>query len=246
MGYHLLDYGSEENEALRVMDSKLTARLLEMGRISPLLTFVPHGGDGACDSLLYYAITYEWDEGVALFMLYGGNPAEREPHRPKTALAHARENAEGGSRDITNGRYVLALLGEWPVDKHIIESQGLTALMYAAEHGYAYALQLLLQRYGANVQLRDSINGANALYYAMQRIETNFNIVLRRGGRSFDDDDGKAELDPSLAILIGQLDPVKYESRFRYAMETIRRHARVMQRTAQFAMGKRRKCVPDV
>ena len=209
--------------------------MLELRRISPLHTFIGYGDSGACDSLLYYAVDYKWEEGVALFMLYGGDPATHELHRRKTALEYALENAERGANnsdyDGAQGPYVLALLGRWPVDAPLIAGQGVTALMYASEHGHAYALQLLLQRYGANVHLRDPMTGANALFYAMRRVEA----ALRRRHERYNHTEAQPELplDAALAILVGPLDPVQYQSRFPFAMANIRRHASVMRKTAE-------------
>jgi hypothetical protein len=94
--------------------------------------------------------------------------------------------------------------------------------MYAAEHGHAYALELLLQRYGANVRLRNPpITGANALYFAMRRVNDS---LKRRYQRSFGA--SSRDLDPCLAILVGPLDPVQYQDRFGYAMFDIQRYAR--------------------
>lgn len=199
----MLAYGSEEYQTLRALDAKGTERLLQLGRISPLHTFMGRGSDGFCESLLYYATECEWHNGIALFVWYGGDPSAPEPYRNKTALECVYD-----SRNLVDERYALALFGQWPVDKPILEASGVTALMHAAERNHVYAIRLLLWRLGADPDVRDT-NDRNAIYYAMRRVDER----LRRNYARFSGIRDKEDepLDPALEELIGPLDPVEYK-----------------------------------
>ncbi len=234
MGHHLLESNSAEYKVINEYDSKRTERLLELGLISPLYTCMPFGCRGEYVSLLYYAVNQMWEDGITLCILYGGDPLAAGAHhdRPETARACAERYAHRGYNnddDSAYAQYMLALVGGRPVDAPLVAGQGMTALMYAAERGHAYVLQLLLQRYAADVHLRNPFFcDANALYYAMRRVDGTLRHMLSYSARDTDADTNDAELDPCLTILVGPLDPIEYQDRFRYAINAIRRHARAI------------------
>jgi hypothetical protein len=226
----MLEIDSEEYKVINEYDSKRTERLLKLGRISPLYTSVPFGRRGEYVSLLYFAVNQMWDDGIALCILYGGDPLAAGAHhdRPETARACAERYAHRGHNDDDDdgayAQYMLALVGGRPVDAPLVAGQGMTALMYAADRGHAYVLQLLLQRYGADVRLRNPfLCNANALFYAMRRVESGLRHMLSYTySARFRDAE---ELDPCLAILVGPLDPIEYQHQFRCTIHAIQRHA---------------------
>ncbi len=144
MGHHLLESDSAEYKVINAHDSKRTERLLELGRISQLYTCMPFGCRGESQvSLLYFAVIHRWGDGVALCILFGGDPLAAEAHCPeKTARACAEKKVhrwqldvdlEGHEDEIEHDQYMLALVGGRPVDVPLVSDSGVTALMYAAE-----------------------------------------------------------------------------------------------------------------
>ena len=84
-----------------------------------------------------------------------------------------------------------------------------------------YAARLLVERYGARLDICDNW-GVNALYYAM-RLRNVYLAGITRG--QYSEIAKNDTLDSVLHYLVGPLDPSEYEAEFPLEMESIRKHA---------------------
>jgi hypothetical protein len=195
----MLKHEDPAHQALRAFDAPALAQLLHDGRVHPTFTLLPRGGAVPAqrgDSLLAYAVEYEWADGIALCMQHGGAPSAPEPcpvravasplHGALLAWSDRKEEA-----DALGATYALVLLGHLPVDAPLLlpdpnnnnnhnNNHHLTALMHAAGQNHLYAVRYLLERRGASKDARDAA-GHNALWHAQARVKRSLWLRVRRG-----------------------------------------------------------------
>ena len=241
--YTLLAYEDTAHQALRAFDAPALAQLLCQGRVHPTFTLLPRGSaEGRRgNSLLSYAVEYEWADGIALCMRHGGAPSTIEPF-PVRGVESPLHGAltEPPHRGL-DAAYALVLLGHLPVDTRLAtlkpkeEEQvmaeeaaatdrlQLTALMYAAAQNHPYAVRYLVECRDASKEASDLL-GRNALWHAMTRVERGFERRVRRGLPYGDRDANDAPL--PLDAIVAEL--LLLDGRYYYIVPTHPKFPHVM------------------